>query len=96
MSDDHILVLAEVRIPLDRIVEHVGAGVSSTLLATTSNKSGTKRSSTLIVMQRVNEVVAAFDHHQLVRDTPGEQAASQRLQSALRRLRSSYLKQHGS
>jgi hypothetical protein len=94
MNDEHILVLAEVRIPLDRIVDQVGAGVSSALLAMGRNeKSGTKKSRTLIIMQRVEETVAAFDHHQLVRGTPGEREAQQRLNAALVRLRASYLKQ---
>jgi hypothetical protein len=93
MSDNHILVLAEVRIPLDRIVEQVGAGVSSSLLGTTYDpRTGTKKSRTYFVMQRVEDVVAAFDHQQLASGTPGEREARQRLNAALMRLRASFLK----
>lgn len=93
MSDDHILVLAEVRIPLDRIVDQVGAGVATTLLASSRNpKSGTKKSQTFFVMQRVEQVVAAFDQQQLASGTAGEKEARQRLHDALLRLRASFLK----
>lgn len=96
MTDDHILVLAEIRIPLDRIVDQVGAGVSSTLVgASTNPKSGTKKSRTFFVMQRVEQVVAAFDHQQLASGTAGEREARQRLNAALMRLRASYLKHKG-
>jgi hypothetical protein len=93
MSDDHILVLAEVRIPLDRIIDQVGAGVSSALLGTTYDpRTGTKKSRTYFVMQRVEDVVAAFDQQQLASGTPGEREARQRLNAALLRLRASFLK----
>ncbi len=94
MTDEHILVLAEVRIPLDRIVDQVGAGVSSALLAMGRNeKSGTKKSRTLVIMQRVEENRRCLRSSPARRGTPGEREAHQRLNAALVRLRASYLKQ---
>ncbi len=88
---DSILVQAEVRIPLDRIVDAVGPEIQKARLAgaTPRRKIGPMTGG---MRETVERVVSALDHLEIVTNTVGEKSAREELMKALQRLRKAHVK----
>lgn len=89
MSD--VIVLAEVKIPLDQITQALGPEIARTL-------KGEERPSIRIrpipeaVQQAVKRVVSALDYLETVTHTVGETSAREALMVAVRGLRTAHVK----
>lgn len=90
MTQD-LLVLAEVRIPLDRIVDAVGPEIQRTLIGRAPPRLKI-RPERQALKTSVERVVAALNHLELATNTRGEGAARQALLDAVRGLRKAHTK----
>lgn len=90
MTDD-LLVLAEVRIPLDRIIDAVGPEVQRTLIGKAVPRLK-RRPEREALRTSVERVIAALNHLEIVTNTPGEGPAREALLNAVRGLRKANVK----
>ena len=85
------LVIAEVRIPLDRIVDAVGPEIQRKLIGNVQPRLKV-RPQDVAVKVSVERVVAALDHLEIATNTSGERPAREALMHAVRGLRKAHVK----
>ncbi|NSZ48478.1 hypothetical protein G6L63_11210 [Agrobacterium vitis] len=86
-----IIVQAEVRIPLEKIVDAIGPEITRALI---SGKKPSLRTRPLpeTVRRSVERVVSALDHLEIVTHTVGEPSARAALMAAIKGLRAAHIK----
>lgn len=89
MTDD-LIVLAEIRIPLDRIVNAVTPEIHQALIKKAAPRLK-MRPTDAALKNSLERFVSALDHLERVKHTVGEPAAHEALMSAIKGVRKAYI-----
>ncbi len=89
MKDD-LIVLTEVRIPLDRIIDAVTPQIHQALIKKSAPRLK-MRPTNVALKNSIERVVAALDHLERMKRTVGEPAAHEALMAAVVGMRKAYI-----